>query len=92
MMNTETAAIRERIYGPISTGTGSPYKTLFIATKATEEDSSGFLGFIEKHRNWVLSSPLWLGLIFTLLKLYGGPDIQQVIQFMAPWPTVPFQR
>ena len=39
---------------------------------------------IQHHRNAVLASPLVLALLFGVLYSVCGPDLQRVIDFMAP--------
>ena len=47
---------------------------------------------VSKHKVFFLSAPVWLVASFTLLAYLGGPEVQKVLQFMAPWLPAPFQR
>jgi hypothetical protein len=40
---------------------------------------------VSAHRKFFLASPLWLAAILLALSYVGGPEVQRVLQFMAPF-------
>jgi hypothetical protein len=42
---------------------------------------------VSTHRKLFLASPLWLAAILVALSYVGGPDVQRVLHFMAPFST-----
>jgi hypothetical protein len=40
---------------------------------------------VSTHRKLFLASPLWLAAILVVLSYVGGPDVQRVLHFMAPF-------
>lgn len=84
----------------VALGTGTRYserQTVFVTgtamvTKWEAKDGDSFLfRVVAEHRTFFLSSPIGLAIVFSLLAYFGGPEVQKVLQFMAPW-SVPFQR
>lgn len=84
----------------VALGTGTRYserRSVFVSGTATiikpgtEDGDSVLSRLVAAHRAFFLSLPIGLGVLFTLLAYFGGPEVQKVLQFMAPW-SVPFQR
>jgi hypothetical protein len=40
---------------------------------------------VSTHRKLFLASPLWVAGILLALSYLGGPEVQRVLQFMAPF-------
>ena len=75
----------------IALGTRTQYS--FIRHEVAPRERQFFLFEVAaRHRGFFLSLPIWLAAIFTVLAYVGGLEIQKVLQFMAPWSSVPFQR
>jgi len=77
----------------IALGTRTQYSEAVVRHEVVQREKQFFLfEAASKHKAFFLSAPIWLAAVFTLLAYVGGPEVQRVLQFMAPWSSAPFQR
>ncbi len=53
---------------------------------ASEESEGPFFSLIRRYRVAVLTSPLWLAVIFIFLNVFGGLRVREVIHFLTGSP------